>query len=272
MSNAQIYKIYSLSAVATLFMLLLFFYLNANYDGQYWQQLQQSKSALTAEYCELDKSTHFFRQTINTYSNLMYFFLGCIVLLIGKHDLKHKAATPMNAIQQFPAISILIGMCFIYLCLGSSFFHASLSWIGQRLDMNATYSICIVLIGISIFRYFESIRIRHLHFIFLLIACIIAFIKIHLMISSFVLLPALILVLIGFTTANYLRNKSHYHFTTLVLSFFFLIGAFVLRTIDLKKIACNPISIYQGHALWHFFTGISAFLLYWFYRNEKIAS
>ncbi len=270
MSKVQIYKIYSLSAVATLFLLLLYLYLNVNYDGQYWQQIQQSKSVLTAEYCELDKSTHFFRQTMNTYSNLMYFFLGCIVLLIGIHDVKNKTATPINAIQQFPAITILFGSCLIYLCMGSSFFHASLSWIGQRLDMNATYSICIVLIGISIFRYFEPKRIRPIYYILLLIVCIVAFIKLHLVVSSFILLPLLIVVLIGFTALNYVRNKQRYHFTTLILSLLFLIGAFVLRTIDLKKIACNPISIYQGHALWHFFTGISAFLLYWFYRNEKI--
>ena len=49
-----------------------------------------------------------------------------------------------------------------------------------------------------------------------------------------------------------------------------MIFAFILRTIDVNKIACNPVSIYQGHALWHLFTGMGAFILYWFYRSEKV--
>ncbi len=77
-------------------MLLLFVFLNLHFDGSIWQTMQQSKSALTVEYCELDHYAHFFRQSINTYSNLAYFFLGMIVVLIRQEIIQRL----MNILQK----------------------------------------------------------------------------------------------------------------------------------------------------------------------------
>jgi hypothetical protein len=272
MQKSTIYKIYGIALLTTSAMLLLFVFLNLHYDGSTWQTMQQSKSALTAEYCELDNHSHFFRQSINTYSNLAYFFLGMIAVLISFYDIKDKTENK-NLLQQFPLISCFFGVCLIYLSIGSAFFHASLTWIGQRIDMNATYSICIMLIGISYYRLLikenASNQFKRI-FVGCLFLIILLFIQIHLLISSLYLLPFLILLIVCSTVLNYLRNKTNFNISFAILSLLLMIGAFILRTMDVQKIACDPTSVYQGHALWHFFTGMSAFLLYWFYRSEKI--
>lgn len=274
MQKSTIYKIYGIALLTTSAMLLLFVFLNLHYDGSIWQTMQQSKSALTAEYCELDHYAHFFRQSINTYSNLAYFFLGMIVVLISFYDKKDKTENK-NLVQQFPFISCFFGVCLIYLSIGSAFFHASLTWIGQRIDMNATYSICIVLIGISYYRLLikenASNQFKRI-FVGCLFLIILLFIQIHLLISSLYLLPFLILLIICGTVLNYLQNKPNFNISFAILSLLLMIGAFILRTMDVQKIACDPTSVYQGHALWHFFTGMSAFLLYWFYRSERLKS
>ena len=274
MQKSTIYKIYGIALLTTIAMLLLFVFLNLHFDGSIWQTMQQSKSALTAEYCELDHYAHFFRQSINTYSNLAYFFLGMIVVLISFYDKKDKTENK-NLVQQFPFISCFFGVCLIYLSIGSAFFHASLTWIGQRIDMNATYSICIVLIGISYYRLLikenASNQFKRI-FVGCLFLIILLFIQIHLLISSLYLLPFLILLIICGTVLNYLQNKPNFNISFAILSLLLMIGAFILRTMDVQKIACDPTSVYQGHALWHFFTGMSAFLLYWFYRSERLKS
>ena len=274
MQKSTIYKIYGIALLTTSAMLLLFVFLNLHYDGSFWQTMQQSKSALTVEYCELDHHAHFFRQSINTYSNLAYFFLGMIVVLISFYDKKDKTENK-NLVQQFPFISCFFGVCLIYLSIGSAFFHASLTWIGQRIDMNATYSICIVLIGISYYRLLikenASNQFKRI-FVGCLFLIILLFILIHLLISSLYLLPFLILLIICGTVLNYLQNKPNFNISFAILSLLLMIGAFILRTMDVQKIACDPTSVYQGHALWHFFTGMSAFLLYWFYRSERLKS
>ena len=274
MQKSTIYKIYGIALLTTSAMLLLFVFLNLHFDGSIWQTMQQSKSALTAEYCELDHYAHFFRQSINTYSNLAYFFLGMIVVLISFYDKKDKTENK-NLVQQFPFISCFFGVCLIYLSIGSAFFHASLTWIGQRIDMNATYSICIMLIGISYYRLLikenASNQFKRI-FVGCLFLIILLFIQIHLLISSLYLLPFLILLIICGTVLNYLQNKPNFNISLAILSLLLMIGAFILRTMDVQKIACDPTSVYQGHALWHFFTGMSAFLLYWFYRSERLKS
>ena len=274
MQKSTIYKIYGIALLTTSAMLLLFVFLNLHFDGSIWQTMQQSKSALTAEYCELDHYAHFFRQSINTYSNLAYFFLGMIAVLISFYDKKDKTENK-NLVQQFPFISCFFGVCLIYLSIGSAFFHASLTWIGQRIDMNATYSICIVLIGISYYRLLikenASNQFKRI-FVGCLFLIILLFIQIHLLISSLYLLPFLILLIICGTVLNYLQNKPNFNISFAILSLLLMIGAFILRTMDVQKIACDPTSVYQGHALWHFFTGMSAFLLYWFYRSERLKS
>ncbi len=268
-------RIYLVALFATICLFILYFFLNTHLEGSYWQTLQQSKSALTGEYCEQDQLTHFFRQTMNTYSNLMYFFLGTIVVLISFFDRKKDEITAKNGLQKFPLLSLFFGCCLMYLCFGSSFFHASLTWMGQRVDMNATYSICISLIGISCYRFFSKgellFQSKHQGFIILLLTVTVAvFIELHLRISSLILLPVLILWITLFTTLNYLKNKNGFKIQFALLSFLLMMGAFILRTLDVQKIACDPNSFYQGHALWHIFTGMSSFFLYWFYRTEKI--
>lgn len=144
---------YGASLAATVCLLFVYVFLNHHYHGDCWQSMQPSKSALTGEYCEQDVVSHFFRQRMNTYSNLLYFFLGMLVVLIAYHDKKERTGNPL---QQFPLLSFFFGTCLIYLCLGSSFFHASLTWVGQRVDMNGTYSVCISLVAITYYRLFAS--------------------------------------------------------------------------------------------------------------------
>lgn len=161
----------------------------------------------------------------------------------------------------------------MYLCFGSSFFHASLTWIGQRADMNGTYSICLSLIVITYYRlYFKTPISRNIQrrIILGLFLIVVFFIKLHIWLSSLILLPFLIFLLILGSSINYYKSKNSFNAQYAFLSILFLLLAAVLRILDVQKVFCNPISCFQGHSLWHFFTGMSAFLLYWFYRNEKI--
>lgn len=270
MPKKVIYRIYSISFLATLCLLSVYIYLNHHYDGSIWQTLQPSKSALTGEYCEQDNVTHFFRQRMNTYSNLLYCFLGMLVVLIAYHDKKERTG---NQLQQFPLLSFFFGCCLIYLCFGSSFFHASLTWVGQRVDMNGTYSVCISLVAITYYRLFSS-RIPSANFqrvfVGLLVLLVLFFIELHLWVSSLFLLPAMIMLIITGTVINYTKRKTAYRLQSALLSLMLMLAAAMLRSVDVQKIACDPTSLCQGHSLWHFFTGMSAFLLYWFYRSEKV--
>jgi len=272
MQQQTILRIYIISFLATILMFVVFVFFNNYLDGSVWNGMKICDSRINGVYCELDRANDFFHQKINTYSNLFFFFLGIIVIQIAYFDRKDKTIVPKNLIQQFPLISFFFGCCLIYLCLASSFFHASLTWIGERADMNATYSIAITLIGISCYRLFikqdtsNKFKIWYVLFLFFIV---LLFIEIYLYTSSFVLLPLLILVIVICTVTNYLQNKEKFNVYLQILSLLFMVSAFILRTLDVNKIGCDPTSFYQGHSLWHLFTGMSVFLLYYFYRSES---
>lgn len=273
MNKALFFRLLTNSALITFGMILVFMLLNATLSGDVWKGMTLSKSALTGEYCEFNDVDKFFHQSMNTYTNLAYFFFGVLVLKIGVNDLKNKELGSKSKLENFPALSVMMGSCLIYLSFGSAFFHASLTYLSQRVDMNGTYSIPIVLLGIAIYHIFYKIdfseNLKKAWVAFLILA-IIAFIQIHLMIPSGKLLPALILLQTVLVLIIYFQNRKERSFILAISSLVLMVIAVKIRALDVQKVGCDPYSLYQGHSVWHFLTALSSFCGYAFFRFSKI--
>lgn len=245
---------------------------NALLDGHIWDGMTISKSALTVEYCEFNNVEKLFHQSMNTYSNLAYFFFGVLIIQIAWEDFKNKAENTQNRLENFPLLSVLMGICFIYLSFGSAFFHASLTYLGQRVDMNGTYSISIALLGIGFYHLLHKIDFSEKEkklWLGVLLVIIIAFLKIALMISSSKLLPAMILLLMILIAIHYFQFRKEKSLFLAVFGFVLMFVAIKIRTLDVQKVDCNPYSWYQGHAVWHLLTAMSSFCSYAFFRFSK---
>jgi hypothetical protein len=241
-------------------------------DSRVWEGLVVSKSALTVEYCEFNHPERLFHQPVNTYSNLIYFFYGLVVAQLGLKDRKGFSNPKFNTVQKFPLLTMLLAANFIYLSFGSGFFHSSLTWIGQRIDMNATYGltlslICIGLVQVLVKKELSSrVQLGIVGFLLLLIAF---FMPLALQISSSILLPSLFLILMALGSINYFQYPSQRIPLLGLLSFALLAIAIQIRTMDVAKINCDPMSIWQGHALWHFLTATSSLCMYLYFRRIK---
>jgi hypothetical protein len=95
------------------------------------------------------------------------------------------------------------------------------------------------------------------------------FLPLALQISSAILLPALFLVLLLLGIGNYIQYRSQRSPLLLILSFVLLAVAIQVRTMDVAKIHCDPLSIWQGHALWHLLTATSSLCMYFYFRRVK---
>ncbi len=250
-------------------MLLVWIGLDAWLDGSAWSGMTVSQSAITVEYCEFNHPHRVFHQPINTYSNLAYFFWGVFILQIAWSDYRTSEGSTGNILAKLPTLSVLTGFCFVYLCFGSGFFHASLTYIGQRADMNATYSILISLFGIALYHVFHRLNLTPTQknlWVLSLVVLIISFLKIALLIPSSRLVPALILGLNGLMLINYLQFRQQRSLWLIILGFFLIVVAIKIRMLDVQKVNCDPYSFYQGHALWHVLTALSSFCSYAFFR------
>ena len=257
------------SLAITFVMLLIWVFFNAILTGNVWEGIEISKSALTVEYCEFNNTQKFFHQSMNTYSNLVYFFFGILICLIAKQDSDIQGFTSKNRLANFPALSFLIGMSFIYLSFGSAFFHASLTWVGQRVDMNGTYSLSISILLIALYQVFFKIELSKtakIRLIIFALLLILSFYQIALLISSSILLPIFILSAWLLIAINYFQFSKERSLTLALLSIISIVIALKIRTMDVQKIDCDPYSFYQGHSLWHFLAGFSSFCSYAFFR------
>jgi predicted membrane channel-forming protein YqfA (hemolysin III family) len=269
MSNTHILRN---ALLGTGLLLGIFLTLDFLLDSSVWTGMKVSQSAITVEYCELNHPERLFHQPINTYSNLIYFFYGLVIFQLALKDLKFIGLKRVNSVRNAPFLSILLAANFIYLSFGSAFFHSSLTWIGQRVDMNATYGLTLSLICIGMVQVVvrkelsKQIQIATVLGMLLLIA---AFLPLALQISSAILLPALFLALLLLGIGNYVQYRSLRSPLLLILSFVLLAVAIQVRTMDVAKINCDPLSIWQGHALWHFLTATSSLCMYFYFRWVK---
>ncbi len=258
------------STVITAIMLLIWISLDQILDSSIWQGITLSKSALTVEYCEFNNPDRFFHQSMNTYSNLVYFFLGVLICQIAWQD--YKSRNFQNRLANFPLLSALMGICFIYLSFGSAFFHASLTWAGQRVDMNGTYSIMLTLVSIGLYHVLHKINFSEQAkkvWIIVMVIIILAFYQVHLLISSSILVPILILLMLLLIGINYFQFPKQRRLFLGILSLVLIIIAVKIRMMDVQKINCDPHSLYQGHSLWHILAGLSSFCNYAFFRFWK---
>ena len=262
-------KLFLQSLAMTFAMLLVWIFFNSILTGSIWQGMQISKSALTVEYCEFNDTSKFFHQSMNTYSNLIYFFFGIFICLIAIQDSDNQLFNSKNRLANFPELSFLIGFSFIYLSFGSAFFHASLTWIGQRVDMNGTYSLSISILLIALYEVFHKIELSKTakrNLIVFALVLIISFYQIALLVSSSVLLPIFIFSAWILITVNYFQFPKERSLTLALVSIISIVIALKIRTMDVQKINCDPHSLYQGHSIWHFLAGLSSFCSYAFFR------
>jgi Ceramidase len=260
------------SAFFSFIMLFIGEVFNNILTGSVWENMTISQSAIKVEYCEFNHVNKLFHQPMNTYSNIAYFFFGVLILLMALEDYKNKGQNTLNRLQQFPLLSALMGFCFIYLSFGSALFHASLTWVGQRVDMNGTYSISLALLSIGLYHVLHKIdftnRVKN-SWIVALIVLILAFYKVHLMVSSSILLPVLILLNLSLTVINYVQFKKERSILWVISSLILMVIAVEIRTLDVQKVSCDAYSFYQGHAVWHLLTALSSFCSYAFFRFTK---
>lgn len=253
----------------TLAMLAVWLILDASLNGAVWAGMTVSQSAVTVEYCEFNRVDRFFHQPINTYSNLAYFFGGVLILLIARQDAKNSDKSPSNRLEAFPLLSALLGACFVYLSLGSAFFHASLTYVGQRVDMNGTYSILITLLGIAVYHVLPPVKLttaQKNRWVLALLITIALFLKLSLWVSSSILVPVLILLLNGLMITHYFQFRKQRSIGLVIISFILIVVAIRIRTLDVRKVDCDPYSLLQGHAFWHLLTALSSFCSFLFFR------
>ncbi|MCC6376957.1 MAG: ceramidase domain-containing protein [Microbacteriaceae bacterium] len=211
-------------------------------------------------FCEAD-SLAFPRQLANSFSSLGFVLLGlwgAIAVRKPDQDSPERKLWPW-----FTSIMVFIGA-------SSFYYHASLSFFGQFLDIFSMFLLGTLLIVGGFYRSGRlSGRIAIVVFVLASVVLGIAeyfFPDFRRVIFAIVIVAGIVIELSPGITGISLRSRKG---TLIMAAVALLVVAFVIWTADLTGWLCDPNSIFQGHAIWHLLTAVAAFLVLFHYRNSS---
>ena len=252
------------TSIATFLLLVSGFFLVQTLDYT-WAAWQPATCMPASCFCEAIRE-QIVRQPINTLSSWAFVLAGLIILQ-DSALLSRQAARPANLLIANRSYAFIFAGSIIIIGLGSVFYHASLSFYGQFLDVFGMYLLTTFMISYTIAR--SSVLSAH--------HTLVAYVIINIMLSLVLLYsPELRRYIFGITLitaigmeVSYARQQSINIDTKYIKTGIAILAvAFVIWITDITKSVCSPGSFYQGHAVWHMLGSIAACCLYLYYRSE----
>jgi hypothetical protein len=174
-------------------------------------------------------------------------------------------------------MSLLFGIACCVLGFSSGFFHASLTRLGQQLDVASMYGPLLVLIAISMGSWVPKLDLFKKRFtipswVFLAVIVVVAevlFYRYKWSMSSTVVLITLLQLTSGLTLLDFLRPIQKKSIICLIAAVLTLFAGVFCRQLDIAGRFSGPDTWLQGHSFWHLLTAASLGFMYLYHRAKQ---
>jgi len=211
-------------------------------------------------FCEAISASLPIRQMSNTWSSLGYVVVGCLILSLTSQALPNRRRLSGFYTGIFGLSAIVIGV-------GSAFFHASLSFVGQFFDVFGMYLLTTFMLVYA----WERLANWSSGVTILMFTGIVSGLSAILIIlpdtRRYVFAIVLVLALMcEFLLQSLKKIKVQTHWLYIGLITFAI--AYLIWILDNSHILCAPQYWIQGHALWHLLGAGAVGFLYRYYGSE----
>jgi hypothetical protein len=214
-------------------------------------------------WCEAARTGSWILEPVNTWTNLLFIIAGIIFIL--KSEKLTNLSNKLNSDVLFPRI---YGSALVFVGVGSFFYHASQTFAGQWFDVIGMYFVSMFYISYNFYRIDWFTKKSFLTF-YLSSCLILGLIIFYLPETRRWLFGVSILFTLLQSLWIQLKFKSTINNKYLYWSGFSYLVAQTTWLLDKNRIWCNPTGWMNGHGIWHFLTGIAAFLIYFYFHSEK---
>lgn len=239
--------------------------ISSHYFPTSWDALRQATCMPNNCFNEAISSGNI-RQPINAWSSLAFVFAGFIIFFESVR-IPNNSNRDSNVMVKYPIFGIFYGMILIYIGLTSAFYHATLTFLGQTLDVLGMYLLATYLVLYGLARILKlgvsSIILSYVLSNAILIYFLITAPQYRRYIFALLIIITLVLELYGHRQAKLSRQTNY-----LILAVILFGISFIIWNLDMSKNIFSENSLFQGHAIWHIGGAISATLLYYYYRSE----
>ena len=214
-------------------------------------------------FCEAVDNANSIRQPANTWSSLAYIFSGFIILASTQISRAKKSSSPLSKPYGF-----LLGLSAIVIGVGSAFFHASLTLVGQFFDVFGMYLLTSFMLVYALKRLLRwGALMTSIMYALLNITLSLLLIEIpetRRYVFALVLIVAIVVEMLVRRSKTSNIQAKWWNVGLLLFAF-----AYVIWILDNLKIICAPHSLLQGHAIWHILGAIAVVLLFHYYVSEQ---
>lgn len=239
------------------------------YFADKWQTWRPATCMPDGCFCEQIRSGSV-AQPANTWSSLSFVFVGLAILFEETRILARNPRSKHSAAEiASPVVLGVYVFSLMMIGMGSAFYHASLTFAGQFFDVMGMYLFItfVILLNFSRLKKLSGLGFAGGFIItnFALAYVLIVFPEFRRYIFGGLVAAAVALEFIVRKKNPLAARVAWLHGA---LSAFGL--AFLIWTLDITKIACEPASWMQGHAAWHILGAVAGGMLYSYYRSESL--
>ena len=210
-------------------------------------------------HCFCEHAAVFPEQLANSVSSFAFVFLGSWVLL------SRRSPAPGTRER---TLAPLLGVTMLFIGVSSFFYHATLSFLGQFLDIFSMYTFGLLLFFGALYR---AGRIRGSYALAGFVVSSIGFGLLQFaypdarrILFAALLLPGIILELTPWITGYSPRSR---RVGAIYAGLAVMVVAYGIWLLDQTPAFCQPGSLLQGHAIWHVLTAVAGFLVFIHYQR-----
>lgn len=244
-------------------MIMLTIGVLANTPAATWGAMQPATCLATGGcFCEGVRVDDPLRQPANTWSSLGFVVAGIYIA---------AASIPLpRPSRLIPLYRVAFGLMAVIVGVGSAYYHASLTFIGQFFDILGMFLISsfVLVYAVQRWRGWSNTRSIAVYAGFNLILTLLQIAIPDLRRYTF----AVVLIIGLLMEYIYHRQRKPViavHWLHLGLAIFAL--AYGIWILDNSRVVCDPASILQGHALWHLLGAVATVCLFRYYASEPAA-
>lgn len=196
------------------------------------------------------------RQPANAWSSLAF-----VVVALWVAVRLSRAVRAGRAVLAGAETGLFLG-ALVLIGLGSAFYHASLTFVGQVFDVSGMYLVATFILLHRLGPRFGAPP---------LVSALVFVLANGVLMAAQVTTPSLRRIVFGVLLVWALAvewRSSRAGRPWLTAAAFFMALAFAIWFVDLRRLMCDPSSLIQGHAAWHLLGALAAACLYRSYEAE----
>ncbi|MEP7133824.1 MAG: ceramidase domain-containing protein [Chloroflexota bacterium] len=227
-----------------------------------WSTWSPATCLKTGCFCESANAQNPIRQPVNTISSLAFVFSGMLVLAQIRQN---------NPARRLPDVyTAIMGISSIIIGVGSAFYHASLTFIGQFFDVFGMFLLAAFALVYAWERIWD-LRLTTTLSLYLALNLFLSWLQIAIPDTRRYAFAIVLVVALMFEYYFRLKAKPNIEVQWLWIGIGLLTLAYMIWILDNTRLVCLENSLLQGHAAWHILGAVSGLFLYRYYASEAKA-